>query len=126
MGHGYISTIGSGREPIVDSGNVLFKSGGKLNLYDLKSGVIKLETDGQNVSFEEQPFIEQDYGRYLEYEGIFVGGVREGYGRLFISDRQIYEGMFINGVPEGIGKLMDYYGKITYEGQFKDGKPLGN
>ncbi|MDQ0885722.1 hypothetical protein QFZ81_000810 [Paenibacillus sp. V4I9] len=68
----------------------------------------------------------QDYRRYLEYEGVFVGGVREGYGRLFISDRQIYEGMFINGVPEGTGKLMDYYGKITYEGQFKDGKPLGN
>ncbi|MDF2650597.1 MAG: hypothetical protein K0Q73_6402 [Paenibacillus sp.] len=68
----------------------------------------------------------QDYGRYLEYEGIFVGGVREGYGRLFISDRQIYEGMMIKGVPEGTGKLMDYYGKVTYEGQFKDGKPVGN
>ncbi|MDQ0902014.1 hypothetical protein QFZ80_005842 [Paenibacillus sp. V4I7] len=34
--------------------------------------------------------------------------------------------MMINGVPEGTGKLMDYYGKITFEGQFKDGKPIGN
>lgn len=67
----------------------------------------------------------QDY-HFDVYEGTFVNGVREGYGRLFISENQIYEGMFNNGMPEGTGKLMDNYGKATYEGQFKDGKPVGN
>ena len=39
--------------------------------------------------------------------------------------RPIYTGQWKNGEYHGHGKLYDYYGKkITYEGEFKNGKKV--
>lgn len=38
------------------------------------------------------------------YEGEWVLGKKEGYGRLSFSKKEFYEGMWKDGVKNGIGK----------------------
>lgn len=80
------------------------------------------------------------------YTGDYVNGNREGKGTYtwaegsyligefknnkphgkcteYRKDRtKAFEGTYVNGKAEGYGKLYDKNGKITYEGQFKNGK----
>ena len=79
------------------------------------------------------------------YIGYFYKGLKEGYGRLYSSDKiyqgyfendfkngmgiiynlkwkKIYEGLFKNDLYNGFGKLSYSSGMIMYEGYFKENK----
>ncbi len=59
----------------------------------------------------------------VRYEGEFVHGVIEGYGKKFYSDG-VYEGQFHNNLRHGPGKLTLSNGS-TIEGDFKEDKQTG-
>ena len=58
------------------------------------------------------------------FEGNFVKGKLEGYGKFISKDGEVYEGEFINGIPNGKGykKYKDF---SEYEGNFTNGKENG-
>lgn len=92
-------------------------------------------------------FLAHDDGSF--YEGYFVEGHYQGFGRLITADGDIYEGEWEtsilqgegkicikhpfslytgtikNGLPEGYGTLVSA-DKSEYQGEFKDGKKYGN
>ena len=57
------------------------------------------------------------------YEGNFVNGLFDGYGRLTYNDGSYYEGSFSSGQQNGFGKLVLL--QSEYEGNFKNSKPHG-
>lgn len=69
------------------------------------------------------------YGRYVSdsgrvvYEGLWSGGVHQGYGRLQCKDT-LYYGQFASGLPEGEG-VMHYPDGEVYGGRWKQGKREG-
>lgn len=65
--------------------------------------------------------------------GAYRKGQMDGYGAILITSEGCYlsgangsvcyVGYFEGGVPNGIGTLYDSEGRVTYYGNFKDGKP---
>ncbi|OMJ70275.1 hypothetical protein SteCoe_31786 [Stentor coeruleus] len=58
------------------------------------------------------------------YEGLFVMGVRDGYGVYKYASGQVYEGDFKENLKHGIGR-MSYGKKGSYHGYFESGKRHG-
>ena len=68
-------------------------------------------------------------GRYsdrsgLAYEGEWVNGVMEGYGRLKLPNADEYVGQFRAGKANGAGRYVDVTGEI-FEGPFLNGRRDG-
>lgn len=62
--------------------------------------------------------------KYLFYEGQLNGKEPHGKGRMKdLETGEICEGEFVNGIMQGRGKLLDKYGDVVYEGEFKDNMP---
>ena len=51
-------------------------------------------------------------------------GNYNGYGELYLKTGKKYEGIFINNNLNGYGRLIDLFGNICYEGNFKDNQLL--
>jgi hypothetical protein len=58
------------------------------------------------------------------YEGDYKNDKREGTGVYRWPDGRTYEGDFKNNVQNGQGVMKDAAGKITYQGEFRDGNPV--
>ena len=55
------------------------------------------------------------------YKGeLNIEGKINGYGELFLKSGKKYEGIFIDEKLNGYGRLIDLFGIICYEGEFKD------
>lgn len=59
------------------------------------------------------------------YEGSFVDGVREGFGKLTYEDGSVYEGEFANNQPSGNNELLLFADGRRYQGTFIDGQMQG-
>ena len=68
-------------------------------------------------------FIFDDFHRI--YEGMFVDGLWNGYGRLIYEDGHYYIGEFRDGYYHGSGKLY-MNGGLLKEGQWKFSQFIGN
>lgn len=90
----------------------------------------------------------QQAGFSVAYDGEMKDGKPEGYGRAYYKDGRIYEGNwkdgqyhgqgcqyypnlqlwyegeYNNGKREGFGRAYFEDGKFSFEGQWKDGKPV--
>jgi hypothetical protein len=58
------------------------------------------------------------------YKGEFIEGKVEGNGTYTWKSGERYEGEFVNGRRNGFGKLYDPDGNISFEGTWKNDKPL--
>ena len=59
------------------------------------------------------------------YKGeLNIFGLPDGYGELYLKNGKKYEGKFIDGKLNGYGRLIDLFGIICYEGTFKDNQLL--
>jgi hypothetical protein len=58
------------------------------------------------------------------YDGEWKAGQKEGTGTFKWPDGDVYTGAFKNGVRNGHGVLKDAAGKIIYQGEYKDDKPV--
>ena len=60
------------------------------------------------------------------YKGDWINDKREGNGKYYWENGEYYIGQFKNGLRHGKG--IEYYsnGNIKYEGNFIDGKFVGN
>lgn len=54
---------------------------------------------------------------FCRYIGEFVGGKKEGFGRLLCGDGRIYEGEFLQDRKHGIGLYLTEAGEL-HEGEF--------
>jgi len=55
-----------------------------------------------------------EYKNGIKYEGQYVDGNKEGYGKLFNGDGSMsYEGYFKKGLPHGTGKAYSKDGKAV-------------
>ena len=103
-------------------GNLLYegeyKYGKKWNgkMYD-DNGKLTLEFKNGNGSGKEYDFLSN-----LIYEGKYVEGLRNGLGKEFKRGKKIYEGEYAYGKREGKGRKYNEFGKLVFEGEFKDGK----
>ena len=103
-------------------GNLLYegeyKYGKKWNgkMYD-DNGKLTLEFKNGNGSGKEYDFLSN-----LIYEGKYVEGLRNGLGKEFKRGKKIYEGEYAYGEREGKGRKYNEFGKLVFEGEFKDGK----
>ena len=62
---------------------------------------------------------EYDFYNYLEYEGEYLNGQRNGKGKEYYGQGKIkFEGEYLNGQRYGKGKVYDDNGKISFEGEF--------
>ena len=78
-----------------------------------KTAEFKIKTDCLIKKFlNEEPCL---YKGELNIEGNF-----NGYGELYLKSGKKYEGNFIDGKLNGYGRLIDLFGIICYEGEFKD------
>ncbi|MEO5991302.1 MAG: DNA/RNA non-specific endonuclease, partial [Ferruginibacter sp.] len=85
--------------------------------------------------------------KFLEYEGGYVNGKKDGYGAIVFSNGTlysgdwkgdemsgfgelittegvVYDGEWLNGVPNGVGQYT-YLDIEEYEGEWEDGRPKG-
>ena len=70
--------------------------------------------------------VEQELSRTDEvYEGSYVNGVREGYGKLTYEDGSVYEGEFANDLPSGNDETMLFADGRRYQGTFIEGQMQG-
>lgn len=68
-----------------------------------------------------------------KYEGSYLDGVRHGMGIYttggndinYCEDCKKYQGYWKNNDKHGFGKCYDKRGRLLYEGDFRDGKPVG-
>ena len=59
------------------------------------------------------------------YKGMINSkGLRQGFGKYYLSDGSIYKGFFHNNKMEGRGRMVNING-FVYEGEFKNGKSNG-
>ena len=59
------------------------------------------------------------------YKGMINSkGLRQGFGKYYLSDGSIYKGFFHNNKMEGRGRMVNINGYV-YEGEFKNGKSNG-
>ena len=71
---------------------------------------------------------------YIEFEGEYLNGKKNGFGKEYIVDSASYpgedstrsklsfEGQYVNGLKNGKGKEYNEEGKILFEGEYKNGK----
>ena len=59
------------------------------------------------------------------YEGDFINGKREGFGKYIDKNGDVYEGQWLNGKKHGEGKIFYKNGDLLYEGDFVKGKKEG-
>ena len=59
------------------------------------------------------------------FEGDFVSGKAEGYGKYIYKNGKYYIGQVLNNMKHGKGKLFDKNGNIEYEGDFINDKVEG-
>ena len=52
-------------------------------------------------------------------------GQKHGRGVLINNNSGKYVGYFMNDMKEREGKIYDRYGKLVYDGQFNNDKPMG-
>ncbi|HEX9949208.1 MAG TPA: hypothetical protein VGB29_03550, partial [Thermodesulfobacteriota bacterium] len=64
------------------------------------------------------------YANGDSYDGYYKADLKEGKGIYKQANGYSYDGEWKNGKMEGHGVLKDAAGKITYEGEYKDGKPV--
>jgi hypothetical protein len=64
------------------------------------------------------------YANGDSYDGYYKADLKEGKGIYKQANGYSYDGEWKNGKMEGHGVLKDATGKITYEGEYKDGKPV--
>jgi hypothetical protein len=57
------------------------------------------------------------------YEGQWVDGRKEGFGRYFWPNGDLFEGQFLNGIYHGEGTLTYVSGRKVV-GEWVDGKPF--
>ncbi|MDC0028253.1 caspase family protein [Gammaproteobacteria bacterium] len=76
----------------------------------------------KKVSLKREAF--QDKYTYI-YDGRWVNGKKNGYGKEETSDGRTYEGTFKDGIYDGFGKRTWGEGK-TYFGAYKDGQCEGS
>ena len=63
---------------------------------------------------------------YLEYEGEFKDGIKNGKGKEYnILNQLVYEGEYLNGKKHGKGKEYDTFGNIKYEREYFNGERHG-
>ena len=63
------------------------------------------------------------YKGYLEYEGEFLNGKKNGKGKEYVYSKEgtfIYEGEFLNDEKNGEGKEF-FNGELIFEGQYSNG-----
>ena len=53
---------------------------------------------------------EKDDNFYNFFEGQFINGVKQGYGRIIFTNGDYYEGEWKDGVHEGVGKYVFFDG----------------
>ena len=102
----------------------------ELNLKTYKeiSGRIKIgEKNGYNRIYNL-------HYMYIEFEGEYLNGKKNGFGKEYIVDSASYsgedstrsklsfEGQYVNGLKNGKGKEYNKEGKILFEGEYKNGK----
>ena len=81
--------------------------------------------DGQWLSDQKHGYGEEKTGDGMEYKGWFVGGVRQGEGRLVFENGDVYEGNFFKNKHSGEGKYIWASSGKTYDGQWEDGQMHG-
>jgi internalin A len=59
--------------------------------------------------------------KQVTYEGSFLNGLRNGFGKLYEDGNLVYEGEFALSLFEGKGKKYYPNGKLNYEGDFSKG-----
>ena len=100
-----------------------------LNLKKYKeiSGKIKIgEKNGYNRIYNISSM-------YILFEGEYLNGKKNGFGKEYIKDsstysdegkigsKLIFEGQYLNGVKNGKGREDNRNGKILFEGEYKNG-----
>ena len=70
---------------------------------------------------------EFNYFGNLIYEGEYINGERNGYGKEYDSynGNLIYVGEYLNGKKNGYGKEYSYNGSLIFEGEYLNGKKHG-
>ena len=63
-----------------------------------------------------------DVKKSLLYEGCFFNNEVEGKGKLRFRDGKQFVGSFKNGVAHGTGQMLDFEGKLLFEGVWINGK----
>ena len=61
----------------------------------------------------------------LRYEGRFKGDRFGGQGRFYWADGSSVEGEFVNGLVNGRARKTAPDGTVVFQGEFRDGTPVG-
>ena len=108
------------------NGNVIYElinGNGKVKEYFEFGGLI---FDGEYLNGKRNGFGKEYSFDVLKYEGEFSDGKKNGFGKQYGSYGILnYEGQFLNGKKHGIGKEFHLNKKLKYEGQFINGKSQG-
>lgn len=59
------------------------------------------------------------------YNGEFANGEKHGQGIYYSENGTRYEGSYVNGYREGYGKIFNNDDSLAYEGHMKSGLPHG-
>ena len=80
--------------------------------------------DDSNNGFnrERKPLVRFKNG--IQYQGEWLGNMRDGFGKQKWPDGALYEGEWINNKADGKGKFIHANGDY-YEGEWKDDKANG-
>ncbi len=58
------------------------------------------------------------------YKGYWKNDKRNGYGEMSYKNGNVYKGDWKDGLQHGMGKFTNHDGSITYEGEYRLGKPM--
>ena len=85
--------------------------------YDEKNNIIYEWKNGTGLIKEYSNFSD-----FLEYEGEYKNGLRNGNGKEYRIGYLIFEGEYLNGLRNGKGKEYDEFGELIFEGEYFKGK----
>ena len=83
------------------------------------------------INFSRKYIIKEENGKGKEYngrsnrliyEGEFLNGKRNGFGKEYDSGSLLYEGEHLNGEKNGQGKAYNYFGQLTFQGIYLKNK----
>ena len=66
-----------------------------------------------------------DFNGFLEFEGEYKNGERNGRGKEYKGNQKAFEGEYLNGKRNGKGKEYYAYGDLLFKGEYLNGERNG-